>query len=124
MRGNSGNLRSKLKVCKVRGAVYPVCDFCSNKLPIWLYPTRDFEVPRDSTAGSEGAWLACDSCHAAIEANDQDALAAHALAVPIVKKIVRSAGADRVLQRLRELYAKFHAQRTGPCVRLAGGKVQ
>jgi hypothetical protein len=43
----------------------PLCDFCSSTEPTWLYPCADFDI--DDLNGSDGDWLACAPCAAAVE---------------------------------------------------------
>jgi hypothetical protein len=51
-----------------------ICDFCSTPAPAWAYPATDAPLPNGSV--SIGAWCACDTCSALIEAGRKAALAA------------------------------------------------
>jgi hypothetical protein len=89
-----------------------LCDFCSSPAPAWSYPAASFIDLMGSH--SIGDWIACEDCHALIEADDRDGLARRAVA----------ALADKVdpewsLAYCRDLHRRFRAHRTGPAERLS-----
>ena len=63
-----------------------ICDFCSGPNPAWRYPATTF---RDSF-GSKSVedWLACEACHAMIEAGDREGLIERAFRCPGIPQVV------------------------------------
>ena len=78
----------------------PRCDFCGSRMVRWTYP-----ADRD--------WLACDKCHAAIEAEDREALLDRASLIP-VPRTVSDRYAPQFLERARRLHFEFWETRSGP----------
>jgi hypothetical protein len=56
-----------------------VCDFCSARDPVWVYPAREFAVAAYGW-GSAGGWAACAPCADLIERDDWAALAERTVA--------------------------------------------
>jgi hypothetical protein len=50
------------------------CDFCGSRVVKWVYP-----ADRD--------WLACEKCHAAIQADDREALLDRASQIPVPRPL-------------------------------------
>jgi anti-anti-sigma factor len=76
------------------------CDFCHSPRVRWRHP-----------AASRG-WLACDRCHAAIQAEDREALLGR-----VVLALVPRSLSDRYAPRrnqARELHEQFWSTRSGP----------
>ena len=76
------------------------CEFCRSPRARWRYP-----------AGSRD-WLACDKCHAAIQAEDREALLGR-----VVLALVPRSLSDRYAPRrnqARELHEQFWSTRSGP----------
>ena len=76
------------------------CDFCRSPRFRWRYP------------GASRGWLACDWCHAAIQAEDREALLGR-----VVLALVPRSPSDRYAPRrnqARELHEQFWSTRTGP----------
>jgi hypothetical protein len=76
------------------------CDFCGSRVVKWIHPAA-----RD--------WLACPKCHAAIEAEDREALLDRANLIP-VPRTLPDRYAPRVLERARHLHHEFWQSRSGP----------
>jgi len=77
------------------------CEFCRSPRDRWRYPT----LGKD--------WRACDKCHAAIQAGDQEALLERVLLAPI-PRTVRDRYARSPRERARELHEGFWTRRSGP----------
>jgi anti-anti-sigma factor len=76
------------------------CDFCRSPRFRWRYP------------GASRGWLACDRCHAAIQAEDREALLGR-----VVLALVPRSLSDRYAPRrnqARELHEQFWSTRSGP----------
>jgi hypothetical protein len=61
-----------------------VCDFCGDRNIRWHYPADPASViqPTDDIhVLFTGAWAACSTCHALIEADNRDALAMRATTI-------------------------------------------
>jgi hypothetical protein len=69
----------------------------------------------DGQVGSpaERDWLACAKCHAAIEADDREALLDRASLIP-VPRTVPERFAPKFLERARRLHLEFWETRSGP----------
>jgi hypothetical protein len=59
------------------------CDFCSAANPMWEYAADSFFDLCGSR--SLGAWLACDDCHAVIEAGDREGMVTRAMLNPAMR---------------------------------------
>jgi hypothetical protein len=79
------------------------CDFCGSRVVKWRYP-------------AECEWLVCGKCHAAIEADDREALLDRASLIP-VPRTVSDRYAPQFLARARRLHVEFWQTRTGPAKR-------
>ena len=62
---------------------------------------------------AERDWLACDKCHAAIEADDREALLERLSLMPIPATVAERY-APRFLENARRLHYEFWATRSGP----------
>jgi hypothetical protein len=84
------------------------CDFCTTGAPAAVnYPAADFPlavIGDDQQVWSRGPWAACQPCHALIEQDRWDRLAARAFGPPDL---------------LAQVWAGFRAHRRGPAVPLA-----
>jgi hypothetical protein len=78
----------------------PRCDFCGSRAVKWVYPAH-----RD--------WHACGKCHAAIQADDREALVDRASLIP-VPRTVPERYARQYLDRARRLHEEFWETRAGP----------
>jgi hypothetical protein len=78
----------------------PRCDFCGSRTVRWVHP-------------AEREWLACERCHAAIEADDREAPLDRASLIP-VPRTVSDRYAPRFLERARQLHFEFWETRSGP----------
>jgi hypothetical protein len=76
------------------------CDFCGSQVVRWVYP-------------AEREWWSCDKCHAAIEADDREALLDRASLIP-VPRTVKERYARHYLERARGLHEQFWETRAGP----------
>jgi hypothetical protein len=79
----------------------PRCEFCGSRMVKWVYETADRE------------WPCCAKCHAAIQADDREALLDRAaqLAVP---RTISDRYARKFLERARRLHLDFWEARKGP----------
>jgi hypothetical protein len=77
----------------------PRCDFCGSRVVRWVYPAA-----RD--------WLACERCHAAIEAEDREGLLDRALLIPVPRTLPDRYG-PRFRERARRLHEEFWEERSG-----------
>jgi hypothetical protein len=69
------------------------CDFCRSLTVRWIHP-------------AECDWLACDKCHAAIQADDRQALLDRASQIPVLRTVPdRYAG--KFLERAPRLHVDF-----------------
>lgn len=84
-----------------------LCDFCSSPVPAWSYPATSFIDLMGSQ--SIGDWLACEECHALIEADDRDGLARRAVAA-----LVGKVDPAWSLAYCRDLHRRFREHRSGP----------
>jgi hypothetical protein len=75
------------------------CDFCGGRAVKWVYPAQ-----RD--------WHACVKCHAAIQADDREALLDRASLIP-VPRTVPDRYAHHHLDQARRLHDDFWAKRGG-----------
>jgi hypothetical protein len=62
---------------------------------------------------AERDWVACEKCHAAIEADDREALLDRASLIP-VPRTVPERYSDKFLDRARRLHVEFWETRSGP----------
>jgi hypothetical protein len=76
------------------------CDFCGSRLVRWIHP-------------AEREWAACDRCHAAIAADDREALLDRASLIP-VPRTLPDRYAPQHLERARRLHVEFWTTRAGP----------
>jgi hypothetical protein len=76
------------------------CEFCGSRMVRWIYETAD----RD--------WPACDRCHAAIEADDREALLDRANQIPVPRTLPERYS-DKFLERARGLHVGFWETRWG-----------
>ena len=76
------------------------CDFCGSLVVKWRYP-------------AERDWLACERCHAAIQADDREALLDRASLIP-VPRTLPDRYAPKILERAKQLHHEFWETRTGP----------
>jgi len=101
--------------------VQPQCDFCDSKDVQWTYPCQDFGVVGVNTdtgtnvglLGSAGAWAACETCAALIEAGRWQALAERSVATsPTAKQHKLSPDERALLIRLtKEMHEAFRQGR-------------
>lgn len=101
--------------------IKPVCDFCmttSDRESSWLYPTERFQIEDDSGKllnldDGEG-WGACAKCHALIEVDNFNALAARAASIMDRRNPER--GYDACEQVVGMAHSTFRQARNGsPC---------
>jgi hypothetical protein len=76
------------------------CDFCGSRIVKWVHP-----------AGRD--WLACNKCHAAIQADDREALLDRASLFPVPRTLPERYS-DKFLERARRLHVEFWETRSGP----------
>jgi anti-anti-sigma factor len=80
-----------------------LCDFCRSPRFRWRYP------------GASRGWLACDRCHAAIQAEDRETLLGRVMLAPIPRSLSdRYAPRFRSQARERGLHEQFWSARSGP----------
>jgi anti-anti-sigma factor len=77
------------------------CEFCRSPRARWRYPAAS----RD--------WLACDKCHAAIQADDREALLGRVMSAPIPRSL-SDRYAPRFRNQARDLHEQFWSTRPGP----------
>ena len=94
-----------------------ICDFCSGANPLWRYPATTF---RDSF-GSKSVedWLACEACHAMIEAGDRGGLIERAFRCPGIPPVVAMRGREWVRNYVVDLHKRFRRNRRGQPHRMA-----
>ena len=92
-----------------------VCDFCSRPNPTWRYPADSFLDEFGSRSVED--WMACDDCHALIEAGDCNALAARVMLTPTAQRRVVDPSAAR--RYARRLHDRFFEHRLGPAIHVA-----
>jgi hypothetical protein len=98
------------------------CDFCYDPKPAVLFPAKDFAAPHpkpetdlclDPGWISSSGWAACDTCAVFVQSENYDGLAKRAASlVPGVPTERRDD--PGLIDFLKDVYAKFHAARTGP----------
>jgi hypothetical protein len=76
------------------------CDFCGSRMVRWIHP-------------AEREWAACDRCHAAIAADDREALLDRASLIP-VPRTLPDRYAPKFLEHARRLHVEFWETRAGP----------
>jgi hypothetical protein len=77
------------------------CDFCRSQRDRWRYPAES----RD--------WRACDKCHAAIEADDREALLGRVMLAP-VPRTLSDRYAPQFRERAKQLHYEFWSAGHGP----------
>jgi len=87
-------------VCSLDWGPVPRCDFCGGLNARWIYP-------------ADREWVACDACHAAIQADDRESLVDRASLIPI-PRTVPDRYARHHLERARRIHEEFWETRTGP----------
>lgn len=112
--------------------VQPVCDFCSDPLPLdgecWTFPCESFEYPfmlvefgpEGTNAQSEGSaddWAACDTCHDLIEDGDRIGLAERSVAKDIERHPNAKAERGMLMAMSRAMHDKFFDHRNGEAFR-------
>lgn len=85
------------------------CDFCGDDAT-WRYPCRDFSI---GYVGSSGAWLACDVCHANIEAGDRDSLARRAISHVMFRRPAAAFVRAEITDELHLFHGLFFLHREG-----------
>lgn len=116
-----------------RIVVQPVCDFCSDPLPLdgeaWTFPCEHFVYPFQmgtvteegvkmaTTEGSGDDWAACDTCYDLIEEGDRVALATRSVEKDIERHPNAAAERPVLMAMTRALQDKFFDHRTGPPIR-------
>jgi hypothetical protein len=91
-----------------------ICDFCSSPDPVWRGPAISFPV-FEAKSASEGAWAACDTCAALINAGDRMGLARRSAETFSAKYSV-----PFDMTPFLELHAMFFEHRCGPIIRIQG----
>lgn len=82
-----------------------LCDFCSEpNVQLKAYHCKDFDA--GNGVMSRGHWAACAKCAELIDANDRDALSLRSVIM-----LADSSSKDDYTALLRELHAKFFANR-------------
>jgi hypothetical protein len=69
-----------------------ICDFCSGANPVWRYPAATFHDSFGSKSVED--WLACEACHAMIEAGDREGLIERAFRCPGIPQVVAMRGRE------------------------------
>jgi hypothetical protein len=101
----------------------PLCDFCNEPRPVWLYPAHEFTIvvgalDENGVAESvdqqfDGQWAACSPCAEWIERGERAALLAYAVSF----RTFEGADAEHVEQMigmLAEIHRQFLLHRNGP----------
>jgi hypothetical protein len=103
----------------------PVCDFCGEPGPAWIYPARAFEVVvavfdendlnmDDSIRHAfDGEWSACPTCAELLERDDRSGLLRHAASFQTFEPGEAMQHA-RALGLLAEIHRQFLLHRNGP----------
>jgi hypothetical protein len=76
-------------------------DFCRSPRARWRYPAASRH------------WLACEKCHAAIQADDREALLDRVMLAPVPRSL-SDRYAPRFRDQARELHEQFWSMRPGP----------
>jgi hypothetical protein len=112
--------------------VQPVCDFCSEPLPLngecWTFPCKSFEYPfmliesgptemNVQTEGSADDWAACDDCHDLIESGDRVALATRSVDKDIERNPAAASERHMLIGMTRAMHNKFFDNRNGDAFR-------
>ena len=105
-----------------RIVVIPVCDFCSDNLPLegecWTFPCEPFTYPFQIAGGTGEAsaddWAACDTCHDLIEDGDLKALAKRSVEKDIERHPEAAKERNVLYAMTRAMHARFMENRTGP----------
>lgn len=99
--------------------LHPVekCDFCSNRFPSWVHPSKDFALPEIGWVSSDGAWAACEACHELIENEEREKLASRAVRMyfywnPLPAWQVRQIRRD-LERKISMMHEGFWANRNG-----------
>ena len=94
-----------------------LCDFCSLPAPAWRYPATSFH---DMFGGRSVAdWLACEDCHALIEAGNLAGLVRRALHENADGRIRAMADQQWAIDYTRDLYRGFWRARRGTAHQLS-----
>jgi len=101
----------------------PICDFCSNERPTWIYPATDItpleleERELGALAEMSGGWIACDACHDLIRHDRWDNLADRSVqtmrAISMLPRTLRPAARRVMRAKIEVLHELFRVHRTG-----------
>jgi hypothetical protein len=101
----------------------PLCDFCNEPGPVWLYPAREFTivvaaVGEDGVAETveqefDGQWAACGPCAEWVERGDLAALLAYAVSFRTFEGD-DAEHVERMIGMLAEIHRLFLLHRDGP----------
>jgi predicted nucleic acid-binding Zn-ribbon protein len=109
--------------------VQPVCDFCSDPLPLdgecWTFPCESFEYPfmlvefgadgaNAQTEGSADDWAACDTCYELIEKGDRIGLAKRSVEKDLERHPNAANERHMLMAMTRAMQDGFMEHRTGP----------
>jgi hypothetical protein len=92
------------------------CDFCSKPAPAWRYPAESFHDLFGSRSVED--WLACEECHALIEAGDRNGLARRSLDAPGVQMATDLLGRAAAFEYCLDLHNRFWRARRGDASRI------
>jgi len=94
-----------------------ICDFCSSANPLWRYPAATFHDSFGSKSVED--WLACEACHAMIEAGDREGLIERAFRCPGIPLVVAMRGREWARNYVVDLHNRFRTNRRGQPYRMA-----
>lgn len=96
----------------------PMCDFCLAPDPTWEYPAARMPLQGHPIIDvSEGAWAACDECHALVERADLGALVERSIQgqeQAETPAFVAMQDVYKLRSQLRHNILRFFDARTGP----------
>jgi hypothetical protein len=104
----------------------PLCDFCGQPGPVWLYPAHEFSivvgvrsergVEEEIEQSFDGQWTACAPCADLIERGDRAArvaLTAYAVSLQTFEGN-DAAHIEQMIGMLAEIHRQFLLHRNGP----------
>lgn len=116
-----------------RIVIQPVCDFCSDPLPLdgeaWTFPCEAFSYPFQmgtlteegikmaTEEGSGDDWAACDTCHDLVEDGDRIALAERSVQKDIERHPSAASERHMLMAMTRAMQDKFFDHRNGEAFR-------
>ncbi len=104
------------------------CDFCNGGDPGWFYPAESFKVSAlleseagfriEDLLGSDSGFMACEPCHALVEAEDRDGLINRSLDTNLLAHPEMIEDAPELRPVIAQMFEAFWNHRRGAGIQM------